>query len=97
MPVILTCTRTIFIGDNEDKSESYSKSAYELPALNLNTNEGLPVQLAKTEDLGLYIYRNPLTRAHIVSYFDQLTNLPQITDIILRHADKTNIPVSLAF
>lgn len=97
LPVILTFTGSIFIGANEDNSDSYNKSAYELPAFNLNNSEGLPVQLAKTEDLGLYIYRNPLTRDHIVSYFDQLTGSPQITDIILRHADKNDIPVSLAF
>ncbi len=65
--------------------------------MNLENKKGLPVQLSKTEDLGLYIYRNPLTRSHLVNYFDQLTGSPQITDIILRNADKNDIPVSLAF
>ncbi|MCK5197912.1 MAG: transglycosylase SLT domain-containing protein [Spirochaetales bacterium] len=97
LPIILTCTQSISIGNNKDNSDNYSKLEYELPELNLENREGLPVQLAKTEDLGLYIYRNPLTRSHIVSYFDQLTSSPQITDIILRHADRNNIPVSLAF
>jgi soluble lytic murein transglycosylase-like protein len=92
--MIVTCTQSIFIGD---KSDSHNKSVYELPEVNLENKEGFPVQLAKTDDLGLYIYRNPLTKDHIISYFDQLTGSPKITDIILRNADKNDIPVSLAF
>ncbi len=97
LPIILSCTQSISIGNNKDNSDNYSKLEYELPEVNQENREGLPIQLAKTEDLGLYIYRNPLTRSHITSYFDQLTKSPQITDIILRHADKNDIPLSLAF
>lgn len=96
LPIILTCTQSISIGDNNN-SDNFSKLEYELPEIDLTNKEGLPVQLAKTDDLGLYIYRNPLTKDHIISYFDQLTGSPRITDIILRNADKNDIPVSLAF
>lgn len=65
--------------------------------MEINKKEGLPVQLSKTEDLGLYLYRNPLTRKSIVKYLDQLTKSQKITDIILRNASNNNIPVSLAF
>ncbi len=97
LPVILTCTQSISNGNNKDNSDNYSKLEFELPEVNPANKAGLPVQLAKTDDLGLYIYRNPLTKDHIVSYFDQLTGSSRITDIILRNADKNDIPVSLAF
>ncbi|MCK5197084.1 MAG: transglycosylase SLT domain-containing protein [Spirochaetales bacterium] len=97
MPIILTCTQSISIGNNKECSDNYSKLEYELQEANLKNREGLPIQLAKTEDLGLYIYRNPLTRNHITSYLDLLTGYPKITDIILRNADKNDIPLSLAF
>lgn len=95
--MIMTYTESIFLGNNKETSDSYSKSEHKLLEINPENNGGLPVQLSKTEDIGLYIYRNPLTRDHISGYFDQLTGLPQITDIIFRNADKNDIPVSLAF
>ena len=97
LPIILTCTQSISTGNTDDISDKNNKFELEIPELDLNRKEGLPIQLSKTEDLGLYLYRNPLTRNHIVSYFDQLTNSSQITDIILRNASNNDIPVSLAF
>jgi len=95
--MIITCTQWISTGKTNDILDKNSKSAFDIPELELKKVEGLPVQLSKTEDLGLYLYRNPLTRKHIVSYLDQLTKSPKITDIILRNASKNDIPVSLAF
>ena len=97
LPVILTCTQSISTGNTNDLSDKISKSEFEIPELDLKKKEGLPIQLSKTEDLGLYLYRNPLTRNHIVSYLDQLTGSTKITDIILRNASNNDIPVSLAF
>jgi hypothetical protein len=85
------------MGDTKEKTVVDSKSLIEIPNFNFQNNKGLPVQLAETEDLGLYIYRNPLTRDHMVDYLDTLTGSSKITDIILRNANKNSIPVSLAF
>ncbi|MCK5672346.1 MAG: transglycosylase SLT domain-containing protein [Spirochaetales bacterium] len=93
--MIITCTQSISTGSTGDILDN--KSVFEIPELELKKTEGLPVQLAKTEDLGLYLYRNPLTKKHIVNYLDQLTKSPKITDIILRNASNNDIPVSLAF
>ncbi len=95
--MIITCTQFISTGNTTDKANGNSKSAFEIPELDLKKKEGLPIELSKTEDLGLYLYRNPLTKNHIVSYFDQLTGSSGITDIILRNANNNNISVSLAF
>ncbi|MDA3940065.1 MAG: transglycosylase SLT domain-containing protein [Spirochaetia bacterium] len=93
----MTCTQSISNENSNDRTGNSTKIEFEIPELNLTKNEGLPVQLSKTEDLGLYIYRNPLTRHNIVSYLDKLTGSPKITDIILRNSSNNNIPVSLAF
>ena len=95
--MIITCTQSISTGNTNDKSKENSKSAFEIPELDLKKKEGLPIELSRTDDLGLYLYRNPLTRNHIVNYFDQLTGSSKITDIILRNASNNDIPVSLAF
>lgn len=93
----MTCTQSISTGNTNSRSDENSNTVFDIPELDLKKNEGLPVQLSQTEDLGLYLYRNPLTKNHIVSYFDQLTGSSKITDIILRNASKNNISVSLAF
>lgn len=95
--MIITCTQSISTGNTNDKSNENSKLAFEIPELDLKKKEGLPIELSKTEDLGLYLYRNPLTKNHIVKYFDQLTGSTKTTDIILRNANNNNIPASLAF
>lgn len=86
MPIIITCTQSISTININDIQEQ-----------DLRQNEDLPIELSKTEDLGLYLYRNPITRNHIVRYLDKLTGSPKITDIILRNASNNDIPVSLAF
>ena len=97
LPIIITCTQSISTGNTNDISNGNSISKFEIPDLELKKKEGLPIQLSKTEDLGLYLYRNPLTKNHIVNYLDQLTGSTKITDIILRNASINDIPVSLAF
>jgi len=95
VPIILTCTQSFKTKKTVDISLDQKNSAFEIPEVDIK--EGLPVQLAETEDLGLYLYRNPLTRNHMISYLDKLTKSTKITDIILRNANKNDIPVSLAF
>ena len=95
MPIILTCTHSVFTEKTIDINSRENRSAFNIPEVDIK--EGLPIQLAETEDLGLYLYRNPLTRNHIITYLDKLTESTKITDIILRNANKNNIPVSLAF
>jgi soluble lytic murein transglycosylase-like protein len=94
--MIITCTQSIST-INTNNIPDNNKYVFEIPELDLKKKEGLPIQLSKTEDLGLYLYRNPLTRNHVVRYLDQLTGSPKITDIILRNASNNDIPVSLAF
>ncbi len=95
VPVILTCTQSVFREKTAAKNSGENNSVLNIPDVVIN--EGLPVQLSETEDLGLYLYRNPLTRDHMITYLDKLTESTRITDIILRNANKNNIPVSLAF
>ena len=93
----MTCTQSISTGRTNGISDKNGNTVLEIPELDLTKNEGLPIQLSQTEDLGLYLYRNPLTKNHIISYFDQLTGSSKITDIILRNASKNDISISLAF
>ncbi len=95
LPIILTCTQSVTTGKTVKMNSGENNSAFEIPEVEIK--EGLPIQIAETEDLGLYLYRNPLTRNHIITYLDKLTSSTKITDIILRNANLNNIPVSLAF
>ncbi len=97
LPIIITCTRTVNTTNTDKEAGLNNEAVFEIPELDFKKNQGLPIELSKTEDLGLYLYRNPLTKNHIVSYLDQLTGSAKITDIILRNANNNNIPVSLAF
>jgi transglycosylase-like protein with SLT domain len=74
-----------------------STTISQIPEIEFQEIIGLPVQLSETEDLGLYLFRNPLTKNQIISYLDQLTGSAKITAIILRNASINDIPVSLAF
>ncbi len=95
LPIIITYSHSIIVKKNTVEENQRIETGL---IRNENTeNFGLPVQLAKAEDLGLYLYRNPLTRDHITNYLDKLTGSSGITDIILRNADNNDIPVSLAF
>ena len=95
VPIIFTSAQSVFTEKTDAINSDKNSSVLNSPEVAVN--EGLPVQLAETEDLGLYLYRNPLTRIHMISYLDKLTESSKITDIILRNANKNDIPVSLAF
>ncbi len=95
MPIIIIYSHDIIVKQSAGQRDIETGNTFSVETT--LKSRGIPVQLTKTEDLGLYLYRNPLTRDHITGYLDELTGSSGITDIILRNADKNDIPVSLAF
>ncbi len=101
LPIMLTCTQFVITTRSERNINSYPVEDIEVisgqPAMETAQSNYLPVDLPIQEDLGLYLYRNPITRDKIILYFTDLTGSREITDIILRYSDIYNLPLSLSF
>ncbi len=102
LPVILTCTQFVKITKAGEENPVYSaREEVEVisgqPAMKAREQKVQPVNLSIQQDLGLYLYRSPLTREHIVNYFTERTGSRRIASIILRYSDINNIPLSLSF
>ncbi len=98
---MITCTEFVATSKKAKIAPRNNSGSVEvmtgLPAMDLHREEGLPVDLSIKEDLGLYLYRNPITRERVVDYFTDLTGSRKLTDIILRYSDINNLPLSLSF
>ncbi len=55
------------------------------------------IQHSKMEDEGLKFYRNPEFKESVVWFYTQITGNAVVADAILTHAEKNDIPLSLAF
>lgn len=101
LPVMLTCTQFVRITREADTQQAASQEKVEAisgrPAMQASAPDSLPVDLSIQQDLGLYLYRNPVTRERVVHYFTGLTGSKEITSIILRYSDINNLPPSLTF
>ena len=101
LPVILTFTD--FAAAKRNGAAAGEDKAFDvealsgLPAMNTLQQEDIPVDLPMQDDLGLYLYRNPLTRQKVADYFTEMTGSRKLTDIILRYSDLNDIPLSLSF
>lgn len=56
-----------------------------------------PVTVNINQDLGLVLYRNPLTRNKVIEYYKTLVKREDVAIPILKYADINDIPLSLAF
>lgn len=101
LPVMLTFTDFVVATKNMDTVKTANSQEVEvltgLPAMDPVHPGSMPVDLSLQEDLGLYLYRNPLTRQRVIDYFTGMTGSRQLTDIILRYSDINNLPLSLSF
>lgn len=50
-----------------------------------------------TEDPGLSLYRNKITKNKVINFYTQITNSEKIAKTICNYADIYNVPLSLAF
>ncbi len=83
----------------EDNDENENSVAENVDYENL-LNEEYPqivLQLKKTEDTGLVLYRQDQTKTAVEWYYTRITNSRDVAQAILASADKYNIPLSLAF
>lgn len=98
---MLTCTEFVVTTRGADSSVPESRKDVEViagkPAMIPAVTSTIPVDLSIKEDLGLYLYRNPMTREGVIDYFTELTGSRKLTDIILRYSDINNLPLSLSF
>lgn len=98
---MLTFTDFVVATKNMDTVKTANSQEVEvltgLPAMNPVNPGSMPVDLSLQEDLGLYLYRNPVTRQRVIDYFTGMTGSRQLTDIILRYSDINNLPLSLSF
>ena len=102
LPVILTCTQFVKItkaggGSSPKSSVSHVEAISGQPARGEENQDTLPVELPIHQDLGLYLYRNPLTREHIINYFTNVAGSKTVASVILRYSDINTIPLSLSF
>ncbi|RKX91661.1 MAG: lytic transglycosylase [Spirochaetes bacterium] len=101
LPVMLTFTDFVVATKNMDTVKTANSQEVEvltgLPAMTPVNPGSMPVDLSLQEDLGLYLYRNPVTRQRVIDYFTGMTGSRQLTDIILRYSDINNLPLSLSF
>ncbi len=101
LPVILTFTDFAAAKKNPAAQEESNSLDVEVlsgqPAMNPLQQDSFPVDLSMQEDLGLYLYRNPLTRQRVKDYFTGMTGSRKLADIILRYSDVNDIPLSLSF
>ena len=101
LPVMLTFTDFVVATKNMDTVKTANSQEVEvltgLPAMTPVNPGSMPVDLPLQEDLGLYLYRNPVTRQRVIDYFTGMTGSRQLTDIILRYSDINNLPLSLSF
>lgn len=57
----------------------------------------IPVSIPKAEDAGLFLYNHPATKLDVVDFFAEVTGSERLALIIIRSADKHDVPLSLAF
>ena len=60
-------------------------------------HQGLPIEVPLNKDVGLALYRNPATKEKVVSFYANLAGSPEIAKIVIRVANRYNVPLSLAF
>lgn len=63
----------------------------------LGAANGLPISVPLKNDIGLLLYRNAKTRPAVVDFYVQLTGSADIANIIIKVANRYNVPLSLAF
>ncbi len=101
IPGILTCTQFAKVTKSGDAAAAEAAEKVETisgqPAMSVQEQGLKPVNLTMQQDLGLYLYRNPRTRGHIIDYFTELSGSREIATIILRYSDINNLPLSLSF
>lgn len=59
--------------------------------------QGLPIEVPLNKDIGLTLYRNPTTRDKVVGFYTNLSGSAEIAQIVIRVANRFNVPLSLAF
>ena len=57
----------------------------------------IPVSIPQSVDAGLFLYNHPATKLDVVDFFAEITGSERLALIIIRNADKHDIPLSLAF
>ncbi len=92
LPLFLNCSTNILVKNELEQSE-------EKKPKKIRAEEELTVSvtISDTEYPGLTLYRNPTTRMSVVEFYTRLTGNPEVSDAVLRNADKNDIPLALAF
>ena len=57
----------------------------------------IPVSIPQSVDAGLFLYNHPATKLDVVDFFAGITGSERLALIIIRNADKHDVPLSLAF
>jgi soluble lytic murein transglycosylase-like protein len=90
LPFVLTCST----GLTNTSTTQVKRPTAEKIAEN---QERIPVSIPKAEDAGLFLYNHPATKLDVVDFFAGITGSERLALIIIRNADKHDVPLSLAF
>ncbi len=96
MPFVLACSKfekNTGIGLQEI-SPAYENSQYNTSH---DEKERLIVQVDPRQDIGVVLLANPLTKDRVKGFYYALTGSEEITESIIHHAVKNEIPIDLAF
>lgn len=90
LPFVLTCsTGLISTNTTKVKHPKAEKIA--------ESQTRIPVSIPASEDPGLFLYNHPATKLDVVDFFADIAGSERLALIIIRSADKHDIPLSLAF
>ena len=94
VPILITCTH---LSQNDESDRFLNRLEHEPVPLSEGKPVGLILEGAQAGDFGLAIYRNSLTRDLVVRFYNGITFSEEITNTVLKTADKYSIPPALAF
>ena len=92
IPILYVCVYLLV----HQLSFSETEDEPQLP-ISETIEESLPVTLSIEGDLGLYFYRQELSREKVVQFYSEKTGSREIASLILHYAEVEDIPLPLAF
>ncbi|EFW38513.1 transglycosylase SLT domain-containing protein [Treponema phagedenis] len=94
---VLLCAKIIF-SDFLTVSDTIKNASEEIELAGVAPMPMSTDNLGKTgEDVLLNLYRNSAKREEVIAFFSKVTGSSSVAQIILRNADKNDIPPALAF
>jgi len=88
----VTEQKTVTLADLTEETEEELTAAFQNYFSEITT-----LKLNDSTDIGLVLYRQPLSKAAVEWFYYQITGNKTVTQAILSEAEKNDIPLSLAF